>query len=157
MRKFLFAFFALFGLVMLSSCGGEVDTAKAKEERNLDARLEDAVEALLKDAEEVPLILRAVINGYAEAAPNIRLGMTREEVAKILHPSQSQLRADLARQPEVYKKGEVVVEILYARSGWYRDGLSTDDEYTPYIFHNGELVAIGWATLGGVKTRGSNN
>jgi len=48
---------------------------------------------------------------------------------------------------------EVLVEILYYRSGWQRDGIVTDDEFTPYIFNDGVLVAIGWTTLGGPKTQ----
>ena len=34
------------------------------------------------------------------------------------------------------------------------DGLTTDDEFTPYIFNNGKLVGIGWQVLGGPKSQG---
>jgi hypothetical protein len=39
-------------------------------------------------------------------------------------------------------------------------GFVTDDEFTPYIFNDGKLVAVGWQTLGGIKSQGqarSNN
>lgn len=58
------------------------------------------------------------------------------------------------KQPNMYKKKGVLVEILYFRSGWQSDDLTTDDEFTPYLFNNGELVAVGWAILGGVKSQG---
>jgi len=54
----------------------------------------------------------------------------------------------------MYKKEGVLVEILYFRSGWQSDGLTTDDEFTPYLFNDGKLVAVGWAVLGGAKSHG---
>ncbi len=33
-------------------------------------------------------------------------------------------------------------------------GFVTDDEFTPYIFNDGKLVAVGWQTLGGIKSQG---
>ena len=32
--------------------------------------------------------------------------------------------------------------------------MTTDDEFTPYIFEDGKLIAIGWHILGGPKTKG---
>ena len=58
------------------------------------------------------------------------------------------------KQPDRYVKDGVNVEIIYFRSGWQPDGLVTDDEFTPYLFNDGKLVAIGWAILGGAKSRG---
>ena len=40
------------------------------------------------------------------------------------------------------------------RTGRQPDGLTTDDEFTPYIFNNGKLVGIGWHLIGGPKTQG---
>jgi len=48
----------------------------------------------------------------------------------------------------------VLVEIYFMRSGWQPDGLTTDDEFTPYIFHDGKLVGIGWSMIGGSKSQG---
>ena len=53
-----------------------------------------------------------------------------------------------------YMKEGIAVEIIYFRSGWNSDGLTTDDEFTPYIFNDDKLVAIGWQVLGGAKTQG---
>ncbi len=84
---------------------------------------------------------------YALAAPNIELGMARERVIAILNPSQRRLSSTEIKQADKYTKDGVSVEILYFRSGWQSDGFTTDDEFTPYIFNAGKLVAIGWTTL----------
>ena len=44
----------------------------------------------------------------------------------------------------------------YCRIAWIEDGRMTDDEYTPFVFINNELSAIGWESLGGPQTRGAN-
>lgn len=94
------------------------------------------------------------ITAYAEAAPAVRLGMSKAKVLEILAPSQEGLAAKEIKHPDLYKKDGVIVEILYFRSGRQPDELTTDDEFTPYVFNDGELIAIGWATLGGPKTHG---
>lgn len=45
------------------------------------------------------------------------------------------------------------VDIYYMRIAWYPDDLQTDDEYTPYIFVDDKLAAVGWDILGGAKTK----
>lgn len=94
------------------------------------------------------------VNEYVSAAQNIDLGMDKQEVISILSPSQKRLRNTEKKHPDHYIKDGVNVEIIYFRSGWQSDGLTTDDEFTPYLFNNGKLVAIGWATLGGAKSQG---
>ena len=47
-----------------------------------------------------------------------------------------------------------LVEIYFFRSAWQSDGLTTDDEFTPYVFKDGKLVAIGWTSIGGIKSQG---
>jgi hypothetical protein len=69
-------------------------------------------------------------------------------------PTQEGLPATARKPPESYKQGENIVEIYYFRSGRQPDGLTTDDEFTPYVFTNGILTAIGWAALGGPKSHG---
>ena len=76
------------------------------------------------------------------------------QLIEILQPSQSRLSNTEVKQPDMYKKEGVLVEILYFRSGWQSDGLTTDDEFTPYLFNDGKLVAIGWVILGGAKSQG---
>jgi len=34
------------------------------------------------------------------------------------------------------------------------DGMKTDDEFTPYLFIDGRLVGVGWAIVGGPRTKG---
>lgn len=94
------------------------------------------------------------VDDYIRAAPAVSLGMTKNQVINILQPSQQRLSNTEIKHPDMYKKDGVLVEILYFRSGWQSDGLTTDDEFTPYLFNDGKLVSVGWATLGGAKSQG---
>lgn len=94
------------------------------------------------------------VNDYVAAAPRISLGMTKVQVIETLQPSQVRLKNTAIKQPDMYTKDGVLVEILYFRSGWQSDGITTDDEFTPYLFNDGKLVAVGWAILGGAKSQG---
>ncbi|MDZ7667300.1 MAG: DUF3192 domain-containing protein [Desulfotignum sp.] len=94
------------------------------------------------------------LDDYMIAAPKVSLGMSKSQVVEILQPTQARLKNTDIKQPDMYKKDGTLVEILYFRSGWQPDGLTTDDEFTPYLFNDGELVAVGWAILGGPKTQG---
>jgi len=101
-----------------------------------------------------PSYYQLTVDDYVGVSSKISLGMTKPEVIKILQHSQSRLKNTEIKQPDMYDKEGVFVEILYFRSGWQADGLTTDDEFTPYLFNDGKLVAVGWATLGGPKTQG---
>ncbi|MDD5022113.1 MAG: DUF3192 domain-containing protein [Endomicrobiaceae bacterium] len=95
------------------------------------------------------------VNNYVAEAPKVELGMSKQEVLDILSPTQALLKNTELRHPDKYVKDGVNVEILYFRSGWVSDGLDTDDEFTPYIFNNGKLVAVGWMSIGGPKNTSS--
>ena len=97
---------------------------------------------------------KATVNDYLSAYINIELGMSVEEVKAILDPSQTRLSNTEIKLSDKYEKEGVLVEIHYFRSGWQSDGITTDDEFTPYIFNDGILVAIGWQVLGGAKSQG---
>jgi len=94
------------------------------------------------------------VDDYVVAYQNISLGMLKHEVVSILTPSQKRMSSSELKQPDMYKKDGVNVDILYFRSGWNSDGLTTDDEFTPYVFNNDKLVAVGWQSLGGAKSQG---
>ena len=85
---------------------------------------------------------------------SVELGMSKQQISEVLGPTQARLRNTEIKQPDRYVKNGVSVEIIYFRSGWQSDGITTDDEFTPYLFNDGKLVAIGWATLGGPKSQG---
>jgi hypothetical protein len=89
------------------------------------------------------------INVYFEAAKQIELGQPKEKVLSILEPTQSALHSRERKQPDKYIRDGAQVEIHYFRSARQPDGFTTDDEFTPYMFNEGRLVAIGWAALGG--------
>lgn len=94
------------------------------------------------------------ITKYESVESKIELGDLKPKVLSILNPTQKELQSDYKKRPEKYIKKGILVEIFYFRSGWQRDGLTTDDEFTPYVFNNGKLVAIGWTSIGGAKSQG---
>jgi hypothetical protein len=94
------------------------------------------------------------IREYNAAAGQIQLGDSKDKVLSILMPTQKHLSAHARKSPEQYIKDGVKIEIYYFRSLRQPDGLTTDDEFIPYVFNDGKLVSIGWIALGGPKTKG---
>ena len=97
---------------------------------------------------------KATVDDYLFAYENVVLGMSVKEVKEILEPSQRRLSTTQIKLSDKYEKEGVLVEIHYFRSGWQSDGITTDDDFTPYLFNDGRLVAIGWQVLGGAKSQG---
>lgn len=93
------------------------------------------------------------ISRHHAVAPQIQLGMSKAEVLNILQPTQQELSLRQTRGPEQYTKDGMHIEIFFFRSNANYDKIVTDDEFTPYIFHDGTLAAIGWTAIGGPKTQ----
>jgi hypothetical protein len=93
-------------------------------------------------------------NRHREVAHLVNLGDSKNKVLSILLPTQENLPREAIRVPDRYLDGSTTVEIYYMRSGRQADGITTDDEYTPYVFKNGILAGIGWQQLGGAKSHG---
>lgn len=93
-------------------------------------------------------------NEHRRLQNTISLGDTKSKVLNTFDPSQSKIPANSMKPSDLYQKDGVNVEIYYMRTGRQPDGLTTDDEFTPYVFNDGKLVAIGWKTIGGVQTKG---
>ena len=91
---------------------------------------------------------------YNAVADRVQLGDSRNKVLSILNPTQKGMPQNSRKNPDKYIKNNVLVEIYYFRTGRQPDGLTTDDEFTPYLFNDGKLVAIGWEVLGGPKSVG---
>ena len=89
------------------------------------------------------------VKDYESAANQIALGDSRDEVLKILLPTQQNLPLRTTNQTE----SGAIVEIYYIRSGRQADDLSTGEEITPYVFRDGKLVSIGRNTVGKPKSR----
>ena len=94
------------------------------------------------------------IDSYARVANQISLGDSKEKVLAILAPLQRDLPLRERKAPETYIKGGNTYYIYYMRSSVINDGITTDDEFTPYQFKNDKLISIGWTALGGPKTVG---
>ncbi len=99
--------------------------------------------------------LNRAISLHRQGAQQIRIGDSKSSVLHNLRPAFLATKSSEHRTQEMFMRKGKTIEIHYVRSGWIADGANTDDEYTPYIFEDDVLVAIGWRTLGGAKTRGN--
>ena len=96
------------------------------------------------------------IEAYYRQSQGIQLGETKEQVLSKLAETQEILDIADRKSPERFNKDGKLIQIFYFRTHWNDDGLTTDDEFTPYIFEDGILEAIGWHSLGGPKTQGKS-
>tara|TARA_R110002072_G_scaffold301408_1_gene481085 strand:+ start:1174 stop:1674 length:501 start_codon:yes stop_codon:yes gene_type:complete len=88
---------------------------------------------------------------YAEVKDQVDLGMTRYEFEQVMAPVNSGTLAHQKRTDETFTDNGRVFDIVYVRTGRIPDGIETDEEYTPYVFQDGVLVAFGWRAIGGMK------
>ena len=91
---------------------------------------------------------RAIVY-HAKAAPYVELGMSEDAFIALMEPAITPTEKE--RQPKRFSRGDDMYVVHFMRVAWVRDGLYTDDEYQPYTFANGKLVAVGWEYLGGEK------
>ena len=94
------------------------------------------------------------IREYLKVAHKVNLGDSKAKVLGILLPTQKSLGQNEIKPPERYLRGIDRIEIYFMRSQRQPDGLTTDDEFTPYYFKNGILTGIGWQQFGGAKSHG---
>ena len=87
----------------------------------------------------------------------VKIGDSKSRVLSYLEPLHSDIPSSWLRPPEQFTKDGNRYYIHFQRTGRIGDGRLTDDELTPYIFANDELVAIGWTALGGPKSFGQTN
>ena len=99
-------------------------------------------------------VVESSINMYAGLRDQVSLGDDKEAVLNLFQPAQDLLHASQTKTPDKYIEDGVHIEVHYMRSLRQPDGLTTDDEFDPYVFHNDKLVAVGWHTLGGPKSTG---
>ena len=93
----------------------------------------------------------------AQVQSQISLGDLKSSVVPMLASRQSNLASEYLKPADQYIKDGKTIYIHYQRSGHVADGRLTDDEFTPYVFENDKLVAIGWASLGGPKVVASGS
>jgi len=91
---------------------------------------------------------------YYQAHKNeVRLGMSEKQFAQFIAPAEAFYKPDYCyRAPDRYTRNNQMIDVWYVISRTiYVSGGSEcyDDEYTPYIFVDGKLAAIGWEHLGG--------
>lgn len=95
----------------------------------------------------------SAMTAFEAAAKQVQLGDPIAKVQAVLGPTQDRLAAPQRKRAEEYMQDGAHMQVLYFRSANQPDGITTDDEFTPYVFRDGKLVAIGWTTLGGPKTQ----
>ncbi len=88
-------------------------------------------------------------------AEPVRLGDGFESVRKKIEIKNRRWSREEIRSNESFIDGGDTVDILFLRDRRIRDGAITDDEFTPYVFRNKKLTAIGWTAIGGPKTTGA--
>lgn len=97
--------------------------------------------------------IQSAINNYEQVRGQIVLGQSKQEVLAVLQPTQSGIAPRFQKASEQYRKDGKHVEVYFVRSQSFNDGIVTDDEFTPYVFEDGVLTAIGWTAIGGPKTQ----
>ena len=89
------------------------------------------------------------VDYHAQVAPYVELGMSEGAFVTLMEPAMTPSRNE--RQPKRFSRGDDMYVVHFLRVARVPDGLYTDDEYQPYTFVNGKLVAVGWEYLGGEK------
>ena len=95
------------------------------------------------------------IKQYGKLAPQISLGDSKAKFLEVFAPLFN-LPQMYQKPTDQYMQDGKTVAIYYIRSNRISDYLTTDDEFTPYIFTDSVLTGIGWAVLGGPKSRGQS-
>ena len=94
------------------------------------------------------------IEDYVDVRDKVQLGDSKGKFLEIIYPTQEKIGARYRKYPESFRAKGKTVEIFYIRSGRQPDNLTTDDEFTPYVFIDDQLEIIGWTALGGPGTTG---
>ena len=97
--------------------------------------------------------ISTAILAYEAQAGNVQLGQSKAEVLAMLSPTQASMPSRFGKPYEAYIEDDKLKEVYFFRSRSFADGLVTDDEFIPYVFADGVLIAIGWTAIGGPKTQ----
>ena len=95
------------------------------------------------------------LSEYKKVQQSISLGDSKNKVLGTLIPIMQDLPEHWKRTAGQYLVNDDRFYVHYQRTGWVEDNMLTDDEFTPYVFADGTLVAIGWTVLGGAKSSGN--
>jgi hypothetical protein len=95
------------------------------------------------------------IVSYNQASRSVELGDSKEKVLRILEPTQIGIGAMGRREPERYiDENGNKIGIHFFRSRIRIGEPANNEDFTPYLFKDGQLVAIGWSNLGdGIRNR----
>jgi hypothetical protein len=94
----------------------------------------------------------AAIDYHEKTAPYVQIGMAEESFLKLMEPAlDASNQGKYGRKPDRYSIGSDMYVVHFMRASMVDDGVVTDDEFQPYTFENGRLIAVGWNYLGGPK------
>ena len=108
------------------------------------------------NGQPVVTLIDGAISRFRQVLSSVELGQDKTELLSRLLPTQRGLGQHGKSPDSFYEQGKKI-DIHYMRSARIPDGLATDDEFTPFVFVDDKLFAVGWRTLGGPKTRGNPN
>ena len=97
--------------------------------------------------------ISTAILAFEAQAGNVQLGQSKAEVLAMLSPTQANMPSRFGKPFEAFLEDDKLKEVYFFRSRSFADGLVTDDEFIPYVFEDGVLIAIGWTAIGGPKTQ----
>lgn len=95
------------------------------------------------------------VTAYDGAASKVHIGDLTADVLAILEPTQIDAHAKKweTKHDSINNNG-TSIDIYYFRSSQPKSGLTTEDQYTPYIFKDGALAGIGWGMIQEQKENG---
>lgn len=88
------------------------------------------------------------VTAYDDAASKVQMGDLTSDVLAILEPTQIDAHAKKwETKHDSFNNHGTTIDIYYFRSSQPENGLTTEDQYTPYIFKDGRLAGIGWGMI----------
>lgn len=97
------------------------------------------------------IVADRMIREYHEKAGRVHLGDEKVNVLALL-PGQAGLGGYGKRSVSYTDPAGKRIDIFFYRSARIQDGVTTDDEFVPYIFVDNTLTWIGWSALDGPRS-----
>lgn len=93
--------------------------------------------------------VKSAIAAYKDRMELVDLGDSKEKFIELVYSEQQNLPMEHTRPPTKYYKDNMKVEVYFVRSAgaWVTEGEVSSDEFTPYLFIDEILVAIGWPAV----------
>jgi outer membrane murein-binding lipoprotein Lpp len=88
------------------------------------------------------------VTAFDNAESKVHMGDLTSDVLAILEPTQIDAHAKKwETKHDSFNNNGTTIDIYYFRSSAPNNGLTAEDEYTPYVFKDGRLAGIGWGMI----------